>query len=135
MLKNTPTPEKSNSIINIASMYGHIAPRLDIYENNLHLQNPSGYGVLKAGIIQHTKYCAVNLGKFGIRVNSLSPGPFPGFAAQQNSVFIENLQRQSPLGRTGSPEELAGVVQFLLSNASSYITGTDIAVDGGWRSW
>ena len=135
MLKNSSTPETSNSIINIASMYGHIAPRLDIYENNLHLQNPPGYGVLKAGIIQHAKYCAVNLGKFGIRVNSLSPGPFPGFAAQENSVFMENLQRQSPLGRTGSPDELAGVVQFLLSSASSYVTGTDIAVDGGWRSW
>jgi gluconate 5-dehydrogenase len=135
MIKNPPIRALEKSIVNIASMYGHVAPRLDIYEQNPHLQNPPGYGVVKAGMIQHTKYCAVNLGKFGIRVNSISPGPFPGPKAQSITSFIDNLQRQSPLNRIGKPEELAGVVQFLLSSASSYITGSDIAVDGGWRTW
>jgi len=135
MLENSPLESRQLSIVNIASMYGHVAPRLDIYEKNVQLQNPPGYGAIKAGIIQHTKYCAVNLGKSRIRVNSISPGPFPGPEAQQNNVFVKRLQKQSPMGRIGAPGELAGVVQFLLSSASSYITGSDIAVDGGWRSW
>ena len=105
---------------------------LSDYFNAEEFANPPHYGVAKAGIIQLTRYAAVHLAAHGIRVNSISPGPFPSKEVQKNADFIETLSKNVPLGRIGKPEELLGAVIFLLSSASSYITGQNIVVDGGW---
>lgn len=123
------------SIVNIASMYGMVSPDPRIYGDSGH-NNPIYYGAGKAGLIQMTKYLACHLAKNNIRVNAVSPGPFPNFSeAQINSDFHNALNYKVPMGRIGKPEELWGVIQFLLSDASSYITGTNIPVDGGWTAW
>lgn len=121
-------------IINIASMYGIIAPDVSIYENN-NFYNPANYGAGKAGIIQFTKYIAAVYGKYGITCNSISPGAFPSPIVQENHEFINNLSKKVPLGRIGIPEDLKGTVLLLSSDASNYINGTNISVDGGWTIW
>ena len=123
------------SIINIASMYAKVAPDPEIYETTGTTPNPIFYGATKASMIQMTKWFACNLGKSAIRVNSVSPGAFPETEIQlKNPEFITALAKRAPLGRIGRPEEISGVVTFLASQASSYITGTDISVDGGWTA-
>jgi gluconate 5-dehydrogenase len=99
--------------------------------------NPPQYGVAKAGLIQLTRYLACHLAPEGIRVNSVSPGPFPPIetVAREHPEFLKALENRVPLGRVGKPEEMAGVIVFLASNASSYITGANIPVDGGWTAW
>ena len=99
-------------------------------------KNPIEYGVGKAGIIQMTRYLAVHWGKQNVRCNCISPGPFPNPGVQtSHPEFIERLAGKSPMGRIGQPGEIAGAVQFLLSDAASYITGQNLFVDGGWTSW
>jgi len=124
----------SGSIINISSMYGMISPDPRIYGKS-GFNNPPNYGAGKAGIIQFTKYCACQLASKGIRVNVISPGPFPNPEVQKHQIFIDELWDKTPLGRIGQPHELKGVVLLLASDASSYITGANIPVDGGWTSW
>lgn len=121
------------NIINIASMYGMVAPYPDLYEGNDFL-NPPAYGAAKAAVIQLTRYSAVHLARYGVRVNCISPGPFPSPGVQQDEVFIERLKSKAPLGRTGQPFELKGALAFLASDASSYVTGQNIVVDGGWTA-
>ena len=132
-----PYMKKNNNgrIINISSMYGIVAPDFRIYKNNENFTNPPNYGTAKAGVIQLTKYYAVHLAKYGINVNSISPGPFPSKQVQQSSSFIDSLKESNPLKRIGKPEDLKGVINLLSSNASSYITGQNIIVDGGWTIW
>lgn len=125
---------KSSSIINIASMYGLVSPDPSIYGNS-GFNNPSAYGAGKAAVIQFTRYCAVHLAGYGIRVNSITPGPFPGAAARENEDFMAALGQKVPLGRTGEPHELKGAVVFLSSRASGYVTGHNLVVDGGWTAW
>jgi NAD(P)-dependent dehydrogenase (short-subunit alcohol dehydrogenase family) len=123
------------SVVNIASMYGHVSPDPRIYGES-GKNNPPFYGAAKAGLLQLTRYLAVHLGPRRIRVNSVSPGPFPPPSIAQTSPdFHARLCDKTPLGRIGVATELAGPVLFLLSEASSYVTGTDIAVDGGWTAW
>lgn len=125
-----------SSIINIASMYGMISPNPEIYNNFPQYANPAYYGASKAALIQWTRYMACHLGGTGIRVNAISPGPFPSKDIQEKTPsFIEELKQKVPMKRIGNPEELTGVILLLASNASSYITGQNIAVDGGWTSW
>lgn len=125
---------KSGSIINISSMYGNVSPDPSIYKNNKFNSSPQ-YGAGKAAIIQFTKYAACHLGNENIRVNSVSPGPFPNSKIKKNLSFIKRLNQKTPLGRIGKPDELKGVVLFLASDASSYVTGANIPVDGGWTAW
>lgn len=125
----------SGSIINISSMYGIVSPDLKIYKNNSFQLNPPSYGAAKSGLIQLTKYSAVSLAKYGIRVNCISPGPFPSDNVQKNKKFIAQLSNKVPLGRIGQPEELKSALIFLASDASSYITGHNLVVDGGWTIW
>lgn len=121
-------------ILNIASMYGHVAPDYRIY-NGLQYTNPPSYGAAKAGIIQFTKYLASFLSPYGIRVNCLSPGAFPHPDTQTNTEFMQNLSSKNPMNRIGKPHEIKGAVALLCSDASSYMTGQNICVDGGWTIW
>jgi NAD(P)-dependent dehydrogenase (short-subunit alcohol dehydrogenase family) len=122
-------------ILNIASMYGHVAPDYRLYDDGKHV-NPPSYGAAKAGIIQFTRYLASFLSKDGIRVNCISPGPFPYESTQQeNPDFIRRLGDKNPLGRIGRPYELKGAAALLCSDAGSYITGQNVCVDGGWTVW
>jgi NAD(P)-dependent dehydrogenase (short-subunit alcohol dehydrogenase family) len=120
------------SCINIASMYGVVVPDQDIYESPKGT-NPPFYGATKAALIHWSKYAANEFGNKGIRVNCISPGPFPNYTVQQtNSDFIKKLEAKVPLNRIGQAKELKGAILYLASNASSYVTGTNLQVDGGW---
>jgi NAD(P)-dependent dehydrogenase (short-subunit alcohol dehydrogenase family) len=123
-----------SSVVNIASMYGIVAPNPHNYtaENSM---NPIIYGALKAGLIQSTRWLSAKYGKNQIRFNSISYGPFPKSSVQEDKLFIQNLSRSTHLGRIGQPREAAGPVKFLLSDEASYITGTNLMVDGGWTAW
>jgi len=123
------------SIVNISSMYGMVSPDPSLYADT-GANNPAHYGATKAGLIQLTRYLACHIAKQGIRVNSISPGPFPKIAEDPaGSQFIKALESKVPMGRIGQPEEVAGPVTFLLSGAASYVNGANIPVDGGWTAW
>jgi len=130
-----PLLEQSRgSVINIASMYGIVSPNPVIYDGTDYA-NPVNYGAGKAALLQLTRFAAVHLAGKGVRVNAISPGPFPSPAVQRNTTFIKRLEEKVPLGRIGQPEELKGAVVFLASDAASYITGHNLVVDGGWTIW
>ena len=126
--------QKGGVVINVSSMYGLVSPDPRIYGDSGY-DSPPNYGAGKAAIIQFTRYAACHLAGKGIRVNAITPGPFPKPEVQKNRLFISNLESRVPLGRIGRPEELKGVIMFLASDASSYITGQNIVVDGGWTVW
>ena len=127
--------EGRGSLVLFSSMYGSVSPDPDLYELPM-VKNPIEYGVGKAGIIQMTRYLAVHWGKQNVRCNSISPGPFPNQNVQKEyPEFVKRLSKKSPMGRIGMPKEVASVVAFLLSEASSYITGQNLHVDGGWTIW
>jgi len=130
------TAEGDASIINVASMYGKVSPDPRVYPRTGMPPNPMFYGAAKAGIIQMTRWLATNLGERGIRVNSLSPGAFPQRdTPQRHPDFVAALADKVPLGRIGARSEIKGPLVFLASPASTYVTGTDLAVDGGWTAW
>lgn len=126
--------QKKGVIINISSMYGHVSPDPRIYGDS-GFDNPPNYGAGKAAIAQFTRYCACHLVNYGIQVNCISPGPFPSLKVQETEWFIENLKNKTPLSRIGQPDDLKGIIILLASDASSYITGQNIFVDGGWTIW
>lgn len=123
------------SIVLFSSMYGTVSPDPRIYEAPMN-PNPLEYGVGKAGLQQMTRYLAVHWGTKGVRVNCISPGPFPNPNLQhENPAFMARLGAKTALGRIGQSSEIAGSVAFLLGSASSYISGQNLAVDGGWTAW
>ena len=123
------------SMVLFSSMYGSVSPDPSMYEAPSN-PNPIEYGVGKAGIQQMARYFAVHWGRQGVRCNSISPGPFPNPVVQRDQPgFVERLAARVPLGRVGQADEIAGSVAFLLGNGSTYITGQNLAVDGGWTSW
>ncbi len=121
------------SIVNIASMYGIVAPDHTIYGDTGN-NSPVTYGAGKAGVVQLTKYTASYLGREGVRVNAITPGPFPKISATDPD-FLKILQNKTMMGRTGDAQELAGALILLCSDASSFMTGANIVVDGGWTAW
>ncbi len=122
-------------ILTIGSMYGHVAPDHRLYQD-VPQANPPSYGAAKAGVIQLTRYLASFLAPHGIRANCISPGPFPlGATQQQYPEFIARLNAKNPLGRVGVPHEIKGAAALLCSPASSYMTGQNICIDGGWAVW
>ncbi len=119
------------SIILMGSMYGMVSSYPEVYEG-IGPASSVAYQALKGGIIQMARHLAVYWAKDGVRVNCLSPGPFPG--PQASAELIDRLKAKSPLGRMGMPEELKGAIIFLASDASSYVTGHNLVVDGGWTA-
>jgi len=127
--------EGGASVINIASMYGSVSPDPSIYGTS-GANSPPYYGPAKAGLIQLTRYAACHLATQRIRVNCISPGPFPSAKyLERDAQFLGQLQAKNPMHRTGKPTELQGPLLFLASDASSYVTGINLAVDGGWTAW
>lgn len=123
------------NILNIASMYGHIAPDYRMYDSEK-FANPPSYGAAKAGILQLTRYLASFLATDNIRVNAISPGPFPFESTQkENPDFINRLSSKNTCNRIGSPHELKGAAALLCSDAGSYMNGQNVCVDGGWSIW
>lgn len=120
--------QKSGSIVNIASIYGVIGPNFDVYKNT-EMTMPAAYSAIKGGIINFSRYLASLCGPLHIRVNCVSPG---GILDNQNPIFIKQYAKNTPLGRMGLSNEIAPSVAFLLSDYSSYITGQNLIVDGGW---
>lgn len=118
------------TIVNIASMYGMIAPDFSIYGDTIPA-SPPFYGAGKAGVIQFTRYCASQLAPRGIRVNVLTPGPFPSITPATDQAFLSRLQNKTMLKRTGNANDLAGALILLASDASGFMTGANVVVDGG----
>lgn len=127
--------KNGGAIVNFSSMYGHVAPDYKVYGSSGY-NNPCNYGAGKAGVSQFTRYCAGNYGRYGIRVNDVTPGPFPKKEFVENHPeFGEELAKRTMLGRYGEHKEITGAVIYLACDASSYTTGTNIFVDGGWTAW
>lgn len=124
------------SIINVSSIYGNVGPDQRIYEGAQYLDcainTPAVYAASKAGVVGLTRYLAALWGSAGVRVNTLTPG---GVESGQNEVFQERYGSRTPLGRMARGEEMAGAVVYLASDASSYVTGHNLMVDGGWSIW
>jgi len=122
---------KKGVIVNISSTYGNVSPNPKIYGKS-GINSPVAYATSKAAIINLTRYLAVHLAKHNIRVNCLSPG---GVYNNQSNDFVKNYIDQTPLGRMAKPDDYQGAILFLLSDASSYMTGANLIVDGGWTAW
>lgn len=120
------------SIIMIGSMYGVVGSYPRAYED-IAPASPVAYHALKGSLVQMTRHLGVYWAKDCVRVNCLSPGPFPSHAAPVE--VVERLKTNSPMGRMGQPYELKGALVFLASDASSYVTGQNLLIDGGWTAW
>ena len=132
--------QQKGTIVNISSDVAIISPDHRIYEpdetkdyKGVPFNTPIAYSVTKAGILAFTRYLATYWAKDGIRVNSISPSGV--FRETLDSKFIEQLTYRIPLGRMAQPEELKGPIVFLCSDASSFITGENLVVDGGRTIW
>jgi len=124
--------QRGGSIINIGSIYGVVGNDFSLYEE-FGGTSPAAYSAIKGGIINLTRYLASYYGKYNIRVNCVSPGGILDENNQPQS-FINRYSEKSPLKRLGSPEEIGGPIEFLLSEDSSFVTGHNLMVDGGWTS-
>jgi NAD(P)-dependent dehydrogenase (short-subunit alcohol dehydrogenase family) len=135
LLKESGKRTGGASVVNIASMYGSVSPDPSIYGAS-GANSPPYYGAAKAGLIQLTRYAACHLASDRIRVNCISPGPFPAAKfLERDPKFHDRLAAKVPMRRTGNPQEIQGPLLFLASDASSYVTGANLAVDGGWTAW
>ena len=122
------------NIVNIASIYGEISPAPKIYLDG-DRKNSEVYGATKAGVIQMTKYFAVHLAENGLRVNAVSPGGIYNSKNPQSEYFIDEYSKRNPMGRMANVEEMLGAILFLASDASTYVTGQNLVVDGGMSCW
>jgi gluconate 5-dehydrogenase len=120
------------SIVLLGSMYGQVGSYPDAYEG-ICVASPVAYHTLKGGILHMTRHLAVYWARDNVRVNCLSPGPFPSEKAAP--AMVERLCTKLPMRRMGRPAELKGAIVFLASEASSYMTGQNLAIDGGWTAW
>lgn len=123
------------SVVNVASMYGWVSPDPRIYGDS-GMNSPPFYGAAKGGLLQLTRYLAAHAAAESIRVNAVSPGPFPPERVRTaDEDFHGKLRNKVPMGRVGEAEELKGALLFLASDASSFVTGINLPVDGGWTAW
>lgn len=127
---------KGGSIIQTSSIYGIMGPDNRIYEGSFYLEHqintPAVYSASKSAVIGLTKYLATYWANKGIRVNTITPG---GIESGQNEVFKQKYSNRVPLQRMGKPHEIAGALLYLASDASTYVTGQNIIVDGGLSVW
>ncbi len=129
---------KSGSIINVGSIYGMLSPVQDIYaykeeKTGVPFIKPVAYSAAKSGLYNLTRYCATYWGRKGIRVNILTPSGV--FRETQDQEFQKNYCERIPIGRMAQADEYNGAVIFLASDASRYMTGANLIVDGGWTAW
>lgn len=122
----------AGSIVMIGSMYGVVGSYPETYAGVCNA-SPVQYHALKGGIIHMTRHLAVYWAPDNVRVNCLSPGPFPSSKAP--AEMVERLKQKSPMGRMGQPHELKGALLLLTTEAGSYLTGQNLLIDGGWTAW
>jgi gluconate 5-dehydrogenase len=120
------------SVVLLGSMYGQVASYPDAYDG-ICPASPVAYHALKGGIVHMTRHLAAYWAADGVRVNCLSPGPFPSEKAP--AAMVERLKTKLPMRRMGRPHELKGAIVFLASDASSFLTGQNLTIDGGWTAW
>ncbi len=128
--------QRSGNIINIGSIQGAVGPNFPVY-GDTGMTSPINYTYDKFAMVGFTKWIANYYGKFNIRANCISPGGYgPGIAeAIGENEFVHNYKKLTPLGRFADEEDIQGSVLFLASEASAYVTGHNLLVDGGWTSW
>lgn len=123
-------PNNAGSLINIASIYGIVGPDFTVYDGT-EMTMPAAYAAIKGGLVNLGQYLSSYYGKSGIRVNTISPG---GIFDNQPESFVKNYNHKVPLKRMGTPQDIAPAAVYLLSDASSYVTGHNLVVDGGWTA-
>jgi len=121
---------KGGNIINITSIYGEYGPDWRLYEGT-QMGNPVAYAVSKGGLLQFTRWLATTIAP-EVRVNAVSPG---GIFRNQDQKFVERYEARTPMKRMAIEDDFRGVISFLASDLSSYVTGQNISVDGGWGIW
>ena len=128
--------EGRGSIVNISSVYGLLSPQQEIYEFRRRggeaFTKPVAYSVSKSAVLNLTRYLATYWAKEGVRVNTLT---LAGVFNDQPAEFLEAYTARVPLGRMAEAREALGAIVFLASDASSYMTGANLVVDGGWSAW
>ncbi len=120
----------NGSIINIASTYGIVGPDYSLYEGT-EMGNPAAYAASKGGLIQLTRWLSTTMAP-NTRVNAVSPG---GVFRHQPEKFVSRYEKRTPLARMATEEDFKGVIAFLAGDLSSYVTGQNIVIDGGWTTW
>lgn len=127
-----PVLKKSEgaSIINIASIYGSYGPDYRLYDGTA-MANPAAYAASKGGLLQLTRWLATTLAPH-VRVNAISPG---GIFRSQPDIFVKRYESRTPLGRMATEEDFRGAIAYLSGDLSAYVTGQNLAVDGGWGVW
>lgn len=122
--------DSGGSIVNFGSIYGIQAPDFTLYDDT-DITSPVEYSAIKGGILNLTRYMASYLAEDGVRVNAVSPG---GVFNGQGETFVEQYEERTPMNRMADPEDIVGPVVFLASDAAAYVTGQNLAVDGGWTT-
>lgn len=128
----TPALKKSDgaNIINVASLFGQYGPDHRLYEGT-GMGNPAAYAASKGGLLQLTRWLSTTLAP-RVRVNAISPG---GVSRNQPAAFVARYEARTPLGRMATEDDFRGIVGYLASDLSAYVTGQNISVDGGWGIW
>ncbi len=128
----SPALRKSGhgSIINVASIYATLGPDYSLYEGTA-MGNPAAYAASKGGLVQLTRWLATTLAP-DVRVNAISPG---GVFRNQPDAFVKRYEARTPLGRMATEDDFRGAVCYLASDLSTYVTGENLMVDGGWAAW
>jgi NAD(P)-dependent dehydrogenase (short-subunit alcohol dehydrogenase family) len=130
IIKHMLENKVKGSIVNIASIYGIVGNDFTIYEGT-DMKIPAPYSAIKGGVINFSRFLASRFGADEIRINTVSPG---GIFDNQPTSFVKQYERKVPMKRMGNPNDIAPAVSFLLSDQAGYITGQNLAVDGGWTA-